>query len=141
MVCGRYGIKSVLFHAWFKLTELERKVYNMVALRFIAAFYPPCQVANTTVLACAGDISFKVTGREVLEQGWREVFAKEENSSEQRNNEAQNSGEQNADENKVEQKTLPAFRKGESGPHQPQLQEKTTTPPKYYTEATLLRAI
>ena len=123
------------------LTELERKVYNMVALRFIAAFYPPCQVANTTVLACAGDISFKVTGREVLEQGWREVFAKEENSSEQRNNEAQNSGEQNADENKVEQKTLPAFRKGESGPHQPQLQEKTTTPPKYYTEATLLRAM
>ena len=123
------------------LTELERKVYNMVALRFIAAFYPPCQVANTTVLACAGDISFKVTGREVLEQGWREVFAKEENSSEQRNNEAQNSGEQNTDENKVEQKTLPAFRKGESGPHQPQLQEKTTTPPKYYTEATLLRAM
>ena len=106
------------------LTELERKVYNMVALRFIAAFYPPCQVANTTVLACAGDISFKVTGREVLEQGWREVFAKEK-----------------TDDEVEEQKTLPAFRKGESGPHQPQLQEKTTTPPKYYTEATLLRAM
>ena len=106
------------------LTEQERKVYNMVALRFIAAFYPPCQVANTTVLACAGDISFKVTGREVLEQGWREVFAKEK-----------------TDDEVEEQKTLPAFRKGESGPHQPQLQEKTTTPPKYYTEATLLRAM
>ena len=106
------------------LTDLERKVYNMVALRFIAAFYPPCQVANTTVLACAGDISFKVTGREVLEQGWREVFAKEK-----------------TDDETEEQKTLPAFRKGESGPHQPQLQEKTTTPPKYYTEATLLRAM
>jgi DNA topoisomerase-3 len=106
------------------LTDLERKVYNMVALRFIAAFYPPCQVANTTVLACAGDISFKVTGREVLEQGWREVFAKEK-----------------TDDEAEEQKTLPAFRKGESGPHQPQLQEKTTTPPKYYTEATLLRAM
>ena len=106
------------------LTELERKVYNMVALRFIAAFYPPCQVANTTVLACASDISFKVTGREVLDQGWREVFAKEKN-----------------DEEIEEQKNLPAFKKGESGPHQPQLQEKTTTPPKYYTEATLLRAM
>ena len=106
------------------LTELERKVYNMVALRFIAAFYPPCQVANTTVLARAGEISFKVTGREVLEQGWREVFAKEKN-----------------DDEAEEQKTLPSFKKGESGPHQPQLQEKTTTPPKYYTEATLLRAM
>ena len=106
------------------LTDLERKVYNMVALRFIAAFYPPCQVANTTVLACAGDISFKVTGREVLEQGWREVFAKEK-----------------TDDETEEQKVLPSFRKGESGPHQPQLQEKTTTSPKYYTEATLLRAM
>ena len=106
------------------LTDMERKVYNMVALRFIAAFYPPCQVANTTVLACAGDISFKVTGREVLEQGWREVFAKEK-----------------TDDEVEEQKTLPTFHKGESGPHTPQLQEKTTTPPKCYTEATLLRAM
>ena len=106
------------------LTDLQRKVYDMVALRFIAAFYPPCQVANTTVLACAGDISFKVTGREVLEQGWREVFAKEK-----------------TDDETEEQKVLPSFRKGESGPHEPQLQEKTTTPPKYYTEATLLRAM
>ena len=106
------------------LTDLERKVYNMVALRFIAAFYPPCQVANTTVLACAGDILFKVTGREVLVQGWRDVFVKEK-----------------SDDEVEEQKTLPAFVKGESGAHEPQLQEKTTTPPKYYTEATLLRAM
>ena len=106
------------------LSDLERKVYDMVALRFIAAFYPPCQVATTTVLACAGDISFKVTGREILEQGWREVFAKEKN-----------------DDEAEEQKLLPSFRKGESGPHEPQLIEKTTTPPKYYTEATLLRAM
>ena len=106
------------------LTDLERKVYNMVALRFIAAFYPPCQVANTTVLACAGDILFKVTGREVLVQGWRDVFVKEK-----------------SDDEVEEQKTLPSFVKGESGPHESQLQEKTTTPPKYYTEATLLRAM
>ena len=107
------------------LSELERKVYNMVALRFIAAFYPDCEVSNTTVLAKAGEIDFKVTGRQILKMGWREIFAKEKQE----------------DEPQEEQKSLPAFVKGESGPHQPQLQEKTTTPPKYYTEATLLRAM
>ena len=111
------------------LTDLERKVYDMVALRFIAAFYPPCQVSTTTVMAQAGEVPFKVTGREILEQGWREVFAKDTTS------ESSDSSEPS------EQKALPAFNKGESGPHEPQLQEKTTTPPKYYTEATLLRAM
>jgi DNA topoisomerase-3 len=77
------------------------------------------------VLAKAGEIDFKVTGRQVLVMGWREVFAKEKQD----------------DEPQEEQKSLPAFVKGESGAHQPQLQEKTTTPPKYYTEATLLRAM
>ena len=107
------------------LSELERQVYNLVALRFIAAFYPDCEVSNTTVLAKAGDVDFKVTGRQILKMGWREVFAKEKQE----------------DEAQEEQKSLPAFVKGESGPHEPQLQEKTTTPPKYYTEATLLRAM
>ena len=107
------------------LTDLERKVYNLVALRFIAAFYPDCEVSNTTVLAKAGEIDFKVTGRQILKMGWREVFAKDRQD----------------DEPQEEQKSLPAFVKGESGPHEPQLQEKTTIPPKYYTEATLLRAM
>ena len=107
------------------LSDMERKVYNLVALRFIAAFYPDCEVSNTTVLAKTGEIDFKVTGRQVLVMGWREVFAKEKQD----------------DEPQEEQKSLPAFVKGESGAHQPQLQEKTTTPPKYYTEATLLRAM
>jgi DNA topoisomerase-3 len=107
------------------LSELERKVYNMVALRFIAAFYPDCEVSNTTVLAKSGEVAFKVTGRQILKMGWREIFAKERQDEDQQE----------------EQKSLPAFIKGESGPHQPQLQEKTTTPPKYYTEATLLRAM
>ena len=108
------------------LTEQERKVFDLVALRFIAAFYPDCEVANTTVLAQAGDIGFKVTGRQILKQGWREVFAK-----------AKIEDDDTADEQKI----LPAFTRGESGPHEPQLKEKTTTPPKYYTEATLLRAM
>ena len=116
------------------LTENERKVFNLVALRFIAAFYPDCEVSNTTVLAKASDIEFKVTGRQVLSPGWRVVFAKD--------NKATGNGQQDEEnDNQEEAKTLPAFTKGESGPHTPQLNEKTTTPPKWYTEATLLRAM
>ena len=124
------------------LTDLERKVYDMVALRFIAAFYPPCQVSTTTVLAQAGEVPFKVTGREILEQGWREVFATPiANSSQGERPIGGTPSENESDTEPSEQKALPSFRKGESGPHEPQLQEKTTTPPKYYTEATLLRAM
>ena len=124
------------------LTDLERKVYDMVALRFIAAFYPPCQVATTTVLAQAGEVPFKVTGREILEQGWREVFATPiANSAQGERPIGGMPSENESDTEPSEQKTLPSFKKGESGPHEPLLQEKTTTPPKYYTEATLLRAM
>ena len=124
------------------LTDLERKVYDMVALRFIAAFYPPCQVATTTVLAQAGEVPFKVTGREILEQGWREVFATPiANSAQGERPIGGTPSENESDAEPSEQKTLPSFKKGESGPHEPLLQEKTTTPPKYYTEATLLRAM
>ena len=124
------------------LTDLERKVYDMVALRFIAAFYPPCQVSTTTVLAQAGEVPFKVTGREILEQGWREVFATPiANSSQGERPIGGTPSENESDTESFEQKALPSFKKGESGPHEPQLQEKTTTPPKFYTEATLLRAM
>ena len=132
------------------LTQEERKVFNLVALRFIAAFYPDCEVSNTTVLAeVIGDAGvspadnsnvqkeekylFKVTGRQVLKAGWREVFAGDKQTDDaeaSENGEGEGTG-----------KSLPAFVKGESGAHVPQLQEKTTTPPKYYTEATLLRAM
>ena len=115
------------------LTAEEKKVYDLVALHFIAAFYPECEVSNTTVLAKAGEIDFKVTGREVLKQGWRAVFEKEEPETQDTPDTSENQEEL--------VKSLPAFTKGESGPHIPQLKEKTTTPPKYYTEATLLRAM
>ena len=114
------------------LTADEKKVYDLVALHFIAVFYPECEVSNTTVLAKAGEIDFKVTGREVLKPGWRVVFEKEE--PETPDNPDTPEGDENA-------KGLPAFVKGESGSHVPVLKEKTTTPPKYYTEATLLRAM
>ena len=113
------------------LTADEKKVYDLVALHFIAVFYPECEVSNTTVSAKAGDIDFKVTGREVLKPGWRVVF--DDNLSDAPDD-SDKSDEENA-------KSLPAFVEGESGPHVPQLKEKTTTPPKYYTEATLLRAM
>ena len=117
------------------LSADEKKVYDLVALHFIAAFYPECEVSNTTVLAKAGEIDFKVTGREVIKPGWRVVFGKDESDN---SDNSENS--ENAD-NSDSSKSLPAFTKGESGPHVPVLKEKTTTPPKYYTEATLLRAM
>ena len=117
------------------MTADEKKVYDLVAMHFIAAFYPECEVSNTTVLAKAGDVDFKVTGREVLKPGWRAVFANERSQSELNDaNDANDANEESA-------KSLPAFVKGESGSHKPLLKEKTTTPPKYYTEATLLRAM
>ena len=114
------------------LTADEKKVFDLVALHFIAAFYPECEVSKTTVLAKAGEIDFKVTGREVIKPGWRTVFEKEETN--QPSDPSDPSEEESSN-------SLPAFVKGESGPHEPVLKEKTTTPPAYYTEATLLRAM
>ena len=122
------------------LTADEKKVYELVALHFIAVFYPECEVSNTTVLAKAGEIDFKVTGREVIKPGWRVVFANLTPTLSQGEGEDSQDSPDSLDSSGT-QKSLPAFVKGESGAHIPQLKEKTTTPPKYYTEATLLRAM
>lgn len=116
------------------LTDQEKKVFSKIALRFIAAFYPDCEVSNTTVLAKAGEADFKVTGRQVLVPGWRAVFAKSTDNAD-----STDAADINPDTPAAQ--TLPDFVKGEQGTHEPQLKEKTTTPPKYYTEATLLRAM
>ena len=121
------------------MTADEKKVYDLVALHFIAVFYPECEVSNTTVLAKAGEIDFKVTGREVLKPGWRVVFENVQSDNVQSTKD--NSDDAENSENSENSKSLPAFVKGESGAHEPVLKEKTTTPPKYYTEATLLRAM
>lgn len=107
------------------LTDLERRVFDLVGRRFIAVFYPDCKFSTTTVLGEVEKIEFKVTGKQILEPGWRIVFAKE----------------QDEEKEPDEERTLPAFTVGESGPHLPDLAEKWTQPPKPYTEATLLRAM
>ena len=122
------------------MTAEEKKVYDLVAMHFIAVFYPECEVSNTTVLAKAGETDFKVTGREVLKPGWRVVFANLTPTLSQGEGEDSQDSPDSPDSPDT-QNSLPAFVKGESGPHEPLLKEKTTTPPKYYTEATLLRAM
>lgn len=111
------------------LTNFELKVYDLIARRFIAAFYPDCKFSTTTVLGEVDKVEFKTTGKEILDPGWRDVYSKDEEPD-----------EENAKKDD-EEHTLPTFVKGESGAHQPTLTEKQTTPPKHYTEATLLRAM
>lgn len=121
------------------LTDLERNVYDLIARRFIAVFYPDCKFSTTTVLGNVEDIEFKVNGKEILSPGWRAVYAQPTN---QAATPTANATSEDDDHNKGdEERTLPTFVKGESGPHTPTLSEKWTTPPKYYTEATLLRAM
>ncbi len=149
------------------LSDMQRHVYDLVARRFIAVFYPDCKFSTTTVLgevapptAPEGEapptapegasidlkpeeaIEFKVTGKQILDPGWREVYAKDAFDSEE-TIEAPSGAVGGASPSGAVggASTLPAFTKGESGPHHPTLTEKMTTPPKYYTEATLLRAM
>ncbi len=111
------------------VTPEERKVFDLVARHFIAVFYPDCLFLTTTVTGQAADIPFKVTGKQILQAGWRDVFGKADDGNDE---------EQKEDD---EERTLPAFTEGERGEHSPELTRKMTTPPKPYTEATLLRAM
>ncbi len=111
------------------MDDRETKVYDMIARRFIAAFYPECQVSVTTVSGKAGNVDFKTTGKQILSPGWKTVFGQERPDA----------GDEDAERD--EEKVLPQFQTGESGPHEPFLKESWTTAPKPYTEATLLRAM
>ena len=117
------------------LSFAEQKVYDEVCRHFIAVFYPDCQFATTTVLGKVEDVEFKTSGKQILVPGWREVIK----PVKQEEDPSTGSGTKEGQED--EEKTLPIFEKGEHGPHQPQLAEKWTSPPKPYTEATLLRAM
>lgn len=129
------------------LTDAEKNVYDLIARRFIAAFYPDCKFSTTTVIGEVDGIEFKVTGKEILDQGWRVVFATPNTAKEKGITDEQSAGNGDTsakDSSAVEpvsEVTLPSFTKGETGPHTPTLTEKQTTPPKHYTEASLLRAM
>ncbi len=116
------------------LTGFQQNVYDAITRRFIAAFYPDCIFSKTTVLGEVEEVKFKATGKEILEPGWRVVYPKPATKNQEE--------EEGDDKNKKdEERILPEFKKGESGPHEPTLAEKQTKPPPYYTEATLLRAM
>lgn len=110
------------------LSDMEQHVYDLVARRFICVFYPDCKFTTTTVLGKVDTVDFKVTGKQIQQPGWRVVYEKDVKTVDD-------------DKKDDEEKSLPDFTVGESGPHTPTLSEKWTTPPKYYTEATLLRAM
>ena len=116
------------------LTDMEKRVFDLVARRFIAVFYPDCKFTTTTVIGEADGIEFKTTGKQILDMGWRVIFVKPQT------NLPDGMGENDTDTGN-EERTLPTFKKGESGPHEPKLDEKWTQPPRPYTEATLLRAM
>lgn len=108
------------------LSDMEQKVFDLIARRFIAVFYPDCKFSTTTVLGEVEKVEFKVTGKQILDPGWRVIFGKDQ---------------QEETKDGDEERVLPVFNIGESGPHVPDLNEKWTQPPKPYTEATLLRAM
>lgn len=116
------------------LTDAEQKVYDLIARRFIAAFYPDCKFSTTTVLGEVDKIEFKVSGKEILDLGWRVCIDPSAGTSSTPLDEGQEGAATGSP-------LLPNFKKGESGPHTPTLTEKLTTPPKHYTEASLLRAM
>ena len=114
------------------LSQDEQKIYATIAKRFIAAFYPDCKVSNTTVLGHVDKVEFKATGKQIIEPGWRVVFENEKSAKKPSNSKKSKEDEENI---------MPTFEQGEHGPHKPEVQEKKTRPPKYFTEATLLRAM
>ena len=105
----------------------EKIIYDMICRRFIAVFYPECKVSNTTVLGRVDELIFKATGKQILEPGWRILY--------------QNEKKEDEDKKTDEEKTIPLFQEGESGPHEPFIHQGKTSPPKPYSEATLLRAM
>ena len=120
------------------LSLQEKQVYDMVTQRFISVFYPDCIVSNTTVMAKVDKTEFKATGKQILDQGWRILYKKDDKKDA---NSDLNSNSDARSKASTSDAVMPDFVKGEKGPHKPSLKEKTTTPPKYYTEATLLRAM
>ncbi len=116
------------------LSRNEKLVFDLVTRRFIANFYPDSTISTTTVLGVVSEVDFKASGKQILDPGWRVLF---QTAQQKKNEEEKEEAEQDDGDDEI----MPAFEKGEQGPHEPQLLEKQTQPPKPYTEATLLRAM
>lgn len=114
------------------LTAPERNVFDLIAKRFIGVFYPDCAFEQTVVNASVGKYKFKATGKVITDPGWKAIYAKEQTSADP---------EDSDKEPKEDNKEMPPFAKGESGQHKPRLAKRTSQPPKYYTEGTLLKAM
>lgn len=112
----------------------EQRIYDLITRRFIAVFYPECKVSNTTVLGKVDQLLFKATGKQIIEKGWRVVYEDLKTKDESK-------GKSDSKVKEEEEKILPLFQEGESGPHEPFIHKGKTTAPKPYTEATLLRAM
>ncbi len=123
------------------LSEMEKRIFDLVAKRFIGIFYPDCTFEQTTVNATVGKVKFKATGKVVIDRGWKALYdktaEKEDNISASSDSTPVNMEKPAGDETNE----MPAFTKGESGPHAPLLAKRTSQPPKYYTEGTLLKAM
>lgn len=117
------------------LSQTEKDVFNLIALRFISAFFPDCTFEQTSVKAKVDNVSFKASGKVIIDPGWKSVYA----SDKRQFQEQEQDKERDDDENSSA--LLPHFEIGESGPHSPRLVKKTTQPPKYFTEGTLLKAM
>ena len=115
------------------MTPEEKRVYHLIAIRFIAAFYPDCEFNTTTVMAEVGEYGFKATGKEILKAGWRDLYNKPGDKNAEEDDKQKAEDEDNG--------VMPHFEKEESGPHEPSVLKRTTQPPKPYTEGTLLRAM
>jgi DNA topoisomerase-3 len=120
------------------ITPDEQRIYDLICRRFIAVFYPECKVSNTTVLGKVDKLIFKVTGKQIIDAGWRVVYDEFKTPTNQQENSEGKKGTKSKEE---EEKILPIFTEGESGPHEPIIHKGKTSAPKPYTEATLLRAM
>lgn len=125
-VTDHHAIIPTGVHPGSGLPPEEKRIYDLIARRFIAAFYPECKISNTTVLGKVGQVPFKVTGKQIIEPGWKEVYANDTSIKK---------------EGEEEEKFIPDFVVGESGPHTPRIHQGKTSPPKAFTEASLLRAM
>ena len=133
------------------LTDMEKRVYDLIARRFIGVFYPECKFEQTTVTGIVEDSSpaqthsapllFRTSGKRITDPAWRILWEKKKPAATVPSGSPEGPSPSDEDSSQDEERTLPAFKKGESGPHVPNLAEKQTTPPKPYTEATLLRAM